>query len=327
MAPETFDPSRARWDREPTVSQALDSPASEVAGAVPASAVSQTLDARGVWVSLLCCALWAGNSVAIKRAVVDLPPFGCAGLRFLLALPLLYWACRRMAGSVRVDSRYWNLLVINAIMTYGQIGTFTWGLSWTDPGRGTALVNVHPLVVAPLAAWLLGEQLTWRSVVGVCVALSGLLLILWESLVRGTDHLWGDLLILVSAATLGVQIVFQKYCLRTIPAQPYLFWQLALSVPLFLGTSAIAEGVYRYHVTVTGVLALLYQSFVVSGLGFIWWFWLLSRYPATPLAVLGLCTPVLAILFSHLFWGEPLTGHLTAGCALLIVGIYLVIRG
>ncbi|MEA2631830.1 MAG: hypothetical protein QOE66_2049, partial [Chloroflexota bacterium] len=48
--------------------------------------ISRRLDAPGVVGVVVCCLLWGGNAVAVKVAIPDLPPLGCAALRFLLAL-------------------------------------------------------------------------------------------------------------------------------------------------------------------------------------------------------------------------------------------------
>ena len=57
---------------------------------------TRRLDLSGVLVMIVCCAFWGGNAVAVKFATPDLPPFGVAGFRFLLSLPILAAVCLMM---------------------------------------------------------------------------------------------------------------------------------------------------------------------------------------------------------------------------------------
>ncbi len=291
----------------------------------PASA-SRPIDALGIAVSLFCCLLWAGNSVAIKFTVPPLPAFACAGLRFALALPLIWLACRYEGDRLAVPRRYWPLLLLGGLFNFAQIGSFTLGTSWTAAGRATTLINVHPLVVAPLGMVVLGERLPLRALVGAVLAVVGVAIVLKDSAAVTSGLMVGDLVVLGSGLFLGAYIVYQKLCLRWVRPLPYLFWNLALSVPCFAVVSVALEELPAGPLPVSALVGLAYQAFVVSAGGFVLWMWLLRRYAATVLSVFGLTTPVMGIVLGHLLLDEPLTSGLLSGCALLVCGLYLVVR-
>src|SRR5205807_6775793 len=131
----------------------------------------------GVAATVLCCALWGGNAVAVKFSVPALPPFGCAGLRYLISLPVVAVICRAMRQPLWVARPLWGLLGLHALLTVVQIGTFNWGTSHGLAGRSSVFINVHPLVVAPLAWVVLGERLGWRGGLGLGSAAIGVLLL------------------------------------------------------------------------------------------------------------------------------------------------------
>lgn len=275
--------------------------------------------------SVFCSACWAGNTIAIKICVPAIPAFACAGLRFAFALPIVWAVCRLGGEPIRARRDWWGILLASATLNFLQIGTFTLGTSLTHAGRASVLINVHPLVVLPLSFWLLREPLRWRTVLGAIIAVGGVMVMFYESLTAANELLIGDLVVFSSAMILGGYIVLQKYWLRFVPRFTLLFWSLAFSVPMFAVTSAIFEP-RSYDVDFAVLGALAYQVAVVSGLAFSLWMWLLSRYPAAPLAVLGLLTPVFGVLFGHVLRGEPLTGWLVAGCTMLVTGLYLVVK-
>src|SRR3954447_15697541 len=147
--------------------------------------ISRRLDAPGVVGVVVCCLLWGGNAVAVKVAIPDLPPLGCAAIRFLLALPLLALICRGAGQAYWVRRPLRGLLGLHAVLTVIQIGTFNWGTSHSEAGRSSVFINIHPLVVAPLAWVVLGERLGTRGLLGLAGAVGGVLILLSEPLRRG----------------------------------------------------------------------------------------------------------------------------------------------
>lgn len=290
---------------------------------------TRPLDSTALTGAILCCALWGGNSVAVKYAVPDLPAFGCAAVRFLLSLPVIALACRKVGQPLTVNRPLWGLLAGNAMLTVVQIGSFNWGTSHSLAGRASVFINVYPLVVAPLAWTILGERMSRKGVMGIVSAALGVALLLsgsfWASpeLVDG-GSLVGDLVVLGSGVLFGVQTIVQKKTFPLIPPATLLFSQSVLAIPVFLAYSGIVEGFANYQATPRAVWGVLYQGLVVSGGCFTTWMILLRRYPAGRLATLAFVTPLFGVLLGNLTRGEPLTWQLLCGGGLVGVGIYLV---
>jgi drug/metabolite transporter (DMT)-like permease len=296
------------------------------------------LDAAGLLGVIACCALWGGNAVAVKFAVPALPAFGCAGLRYAIALPILAAVCRLAERPLWVERRRLGLLLVHALLTVVQIGTFNWGTGRSLAGRASILINVHPLVVAPMAWLLLGERLGARGLLGLGCAASGVAVLLGRAFVEagaaasdagGVPHgdRLGDLVVLLSGVIFGVQTVAQKLTFPAIAPPTLLFAQAAVAVPIFLGYSLMAEGAGAYHFTAESVAGLLYQGLAASGLCYTLWFALLRRYPAGRVATVAFLTPLFGVALSTWLKAEPLTWPLAAGGGLVGLGIYLVASG
>src|SRR4051794_17259495 len=284
---------------------------------------SRRLDASGVLGVVVCCLLWGGNAVAVKVAIPDLPPIGCAAIRFLLALPALALICRGAGQAFRVRRPLWGLLGLHASLTLLQVGTFNWGTSHSEAGRSSVFINIHPLVVAPLAWVVFGERLGPRGLLGLASAVGGVAVLLAEPLRRG-GGLVGDLVVLASGLVFGVQTIAQKKTFPLIPPITLLFGQTALVIPLALGYSLLFEGPRAYHFTPEAVWGVLYQGVVVSGACITLWLLLLRRYPAGRLVTLSFLTPLFGVLLGNLFRGEAMTWPLVLGGAFVGLGIYLV---
>jgi drug/metabolite transporter (DMT)-like permease len=285
--------------------------------------VDRPLDFTGLAGMVLCCALWGGNAVAVKFAVPDLPPFGCAAFRFVIGLPLIAVACR-LAGSPLWPGRsLWWLLGMHAVLTVVQIGTFNWGTSHSQAGRSSIFINVHPLVVAPLAWFFLGERMGRRGWLGLLAAFGGVTVLLGERL-RAGGAIAGDLVVLLAGVIFGVQTIVQKKTFPLIPPATLLFAQSVLAIPLFLGWSGLVEGFSNYQWTRPAIWGVLYQGLAVSGVCFATWMVLLKHYPAGRLATIAFLTPLFGVVFGNLTRGEAVTSSLMAGGGLVGSGIYLV---
>ncbi|MDB5350869.1 MAG: protein of unknown function transrane [Planctomycetota bacterium] len=281
------------------------------------------LDLPGALIMVVCCAFWGGNAVAVKFATPDIPPFGVAGFRFLLSLPILAVVCRLSGQPMWVRREHWPLLLGHALITVLQIGTFNLGTSHSAAGRSSIFINVHPLIVAPLAWMLLGERMGGLGILGLGSAAAGVGLVLSSSFGGGDTYLGGDLVVLASGIIFAVQTVLQKMTFSRIAPATLLWNQSLLAIPLFFLYSGTFEGFENYHFSMQVVLALIYQGIAVSGFCFSVWLLLLGRYPAAQLATVAFVTPMFGVAAGHWLKQEPLSLQLVLGGVLVGVGIYM----
>ena len=298
---------------------------SEFLGGGPQSEANR--DRLPLWVifaAIGCCAIWGGNAVAIKRSVPALPAFGCAGLRFLISLPILYAICRVLKQPAWVPSRRLGLLMIHVLFTVVQIGSFNVGTSLGQAGRSSIFINIHPLIVAPLSWLFLGERLGFRAWLGLFSASCGVGVLIVSKSSNG-GPLFGDAIVIFSGIVFGIQTVAQKKSFPWIPPATLLFTQTLVSAPIFLVWSVLFEGgPSRFQFTTSSTAGVFYQGVIVSGVCFSAWMLLLRRFPAGKLAALAFVTPLFGVAFGILIEHERLTLPLVFGGLLVGLGIRLV---
>jgi drug/metabolite transporter (DMT)-like permease len=103
-------------------------------------------------------------------------------------------------------------------------------------------------------------------------------------------------------------------------------WQMAWSVPLFAAVAGLSEPPVYGRVRPDAVAAIAYQGVVIAGVCFIVWAGLLKRHAAGTLSMFAFLVPVTGIALSSLFFGEPMRVTLLAGGALVLGGVYAVVR-
>ena len=285
--------------------------------------ISRRLDIAGVAGVTLCCMLWGGNAVAVRFAVPDLPPIGCAGLRFLIALPVVALACAASGQSLWPTRGHGRLLLLHALLSVAQIGTFNWGTGHSQAGRASVFINVHPLIVAPPVldrpARVDGRPGDRRPALGGGGGRRAAL-----DRVRGRGGIAGDAVVLLSGSIFAVQTIAQKRTFPVIPPATLLFAQYVLAIPVFFAISALTEGLGTYRFTTRSTWGVLFQGFAVSGVCFTVWMALLRAYPANRIATLAFMTPLFGVGLGILLLGEAFRWQLIAAGVLVGLGIFLV---
>jgi drug/metabolite transporter (DMT)-like permease len=275
---------------------------------------------------VLLAAGWGGNAPALRYSLDYMPLFGAAGVRFGIAIGVIWLFARMHRIPLAIPRQEWLPNLWMALLFGVQICFLNLGSAHTPAGRQALLINSYPLFVPVLAhLFLPGDRLTWRMAGGTLLAFSGLLLILGEGGLRGGGQLYGDAMVALSACLLAGKAVYTRVLVRTNHTYQVLFWQMVLAVPCFF-TLSLATEKQRYIWTLPVVLSVAYQGVVVAGLCFIGWTALLERYSPSRLSVGFFLTPVFGALFSYLLLGETVTGGLVGGGFFILLGLLLVIR-
>ena len=165
-----------------------------------------------------------------------------------------------------------------------------------------------------------------RSSRVVAGAFAGTAVSFSESLRASPRLLLGDVIVLASAVLLAVQVVMVTRMVQTIHPNRLLAWQMLFSLPIYFAGSALGGELPRYHFSVPGLIAVLYQGVLVAGVCFIVWTTLLKSYSPSRLSVIFFATPLFGILLSSLVLSEPVSPYLGAGGLLVALGIVLAQR-
>ncbi|AKV00356.1 Permease of the drug/metabolite transporter (DMT) superfamily [Labilithrix luteola] len=109
------------------------------------------------------------------------------------------------------------------------------------------------------------------------------------------------------------------------PAAQTLFYQLAGAFVILLPLAA-CTGRLQFHGTALAWASLGFQTFIVSFVSYLAWFWLLRRYLAARLGVLSFLSPLFGVTMGALLLHERLAPSFITGAALVLVGL-LVVNG
>lgn len=265
------------------------------------------------------------NQVVIKLTNDGIAPVWGAGLRSVLALAVLALWCRLSGRRVTgLRDSFWPGLMLGMLFSVEFVFLFL-ALDLTTVSRSAILFYSMPVWLALVAHVALpGETLSARRLLGLALAMAGVIWALSDPQSRAAGDLRGDVLALLACfAWVGIALTVRLTRVSAQPPETQLFWQLAVSAvvlcalaPLF---SPPMRGAEWHHWAGLG-----FQAVFVASLGFLFWLRLMSIYPASDIAAFSFLSPVLSVGFGWALLGEPVGPGLLGALALVAVGIVLI---
>jgi len=283
------------------------------------------LDARVALAFAAIYVLWGGTFLAIRIAVLQLPPFFASGMRFLIAGAVLY-TFRRLRGDPSPTLGEWRSIAATSLCLFvATYASLFWAEQFVPSGVASVLEATLPITAMVLEVFVFRQQpFRWRM--GAAV-LFGFLGIGW--LLIRNQHTFPALPCLVilasgTAWSLGGVLTRSMKRPRSLPLTAG--GQMLLGgVALLVLAQATGELNTLPHITPSAAAALLYLIVAGSLLGFTAYVWLLARMPVTRVASHAYVNPMVALLLAYFVAGERLTASMFVASALVISSVILIL--
>jgi drug/metabolite transporter (DMT)-like permease len=284
------------------------------------------LDATAYGAMLLLAALWGFQQAAIKLIAPEVSLLMQSAIRSAGATVLvLAWAAYRgiplfaRDGTLRAGIGAGLLFGFEFALIYG-------GLAHTNVSRMTVFVYLAPpLTALGLHLFVRGERLAPVQWTGIVLSFLGLVAAFWDGLSAETATWAGDLCGLLAAVLwAATTVLIRTTKLASTPPAKTLFYQLAVSFAVLLGSSFLIGEKGIVAITPGALASLLYQTIIVAFASYLAWFWLLTRYLAARLSVMSFLTPLFGVLSGVLFLGDSLSARFVLAALLIGGGIVLV---
>lgn len=192
---------------------------------------------------------------------------------------------------------------------------------------GNILVQPVQSVVLLIAAWLMfKEKISPRGWIAAAFCVAGVLIIGWNGtpigeLMQGS----GLTLLLFTIAGIGaaVHVLSQRMLLAKMDNGNMNLSVFFVSTLLVTAPIPIQSEGFVGPVTAWAVGALVLLG-IITGLSFFWFAEAIKRVSFAVVAIVGNSTVLFALLWSYLFFKEPMTLYLIGGTVIFIAGILLL---
>jgi len=271
--------------------------------------------------------LWGATFLGIRIAVLEIPPFFTAGVRFFVAGTLLY-GFMRLRGQPGPSSAQWrSLAIMGLLMFVATYGALFWAEQYVPSGITSVLEATLPIITIVLEVFIFRQQpLRWTMLVAVAVGFCGVALLLWNNGRQPFGLLpCGVILAGATSWSLGAVLTRSMPLPKSRPLTSGAAMMLGGGVLLAL--SGLTGEMHPFpHIPWRAAWALLYLIVGGSLLGFTAFVWLLGRMPATRVASHAYINPLVAVALGYLVAGEVITLRTLLAAALVVASVFLILK-
>ena len=283
---------------------------------------------KALWVALVLVLVWGANFSVQKMVFAAMSPGGFLFARYLImpvaAALLLCWRYRaRWPRVPRQDLL--QLLKLGIAGHLLHVGLVTYGIHWSTAFSSSLILGCGPLFTLLILRATGVETLTRGQVVGVAVALAGVLLFLSDKLLGAQ---WsasaGDLVLVVAASFFSYYTVAAKPLIEKHGGVVVMTYAVLLgSLPVVLVSLPAGLQVAWGELSPAVWLGTLYAVLISAFLGWMVWGWVNAVRGVARSAPLMYLMPPVAGLVAWAATGERYTGIKLLGAALALAGVAL----
>jgi drug/metabolite transporter (DMT)-like permease len=299
--------------------------------AVTCPAIRSRINFRVVLAFVAIYVLWGSTFLAIRTAVLLVPPWFCAGVRFFTAGTILFlFACLR--GTPWPSLREWrSLAIIGGLMFSVTYGALFWGEQFVPSGITSVLEATLPLFTVLLEVFVLRQQkFRWPVLIALAVGFCGVALMMFKSGPRGFGVI-PCLVILGGSMSWSLGSVLTRASADKMPLPKSRIMtagaEMMLGGCLLLIVSLASGELHPFPVIpLKAAIALVYLIVAGSLVGFTAFVWLLARMPASRVASHAFVNPIVAIALGYFVASEEITLRTLLGAGLVVGSVVLTMR-
>ncbi|MBB6612510.1 DMT family transporter [Pontibacter sp. Tf4] len=281
--------------------------------------------------ALFLVALIYGSNYSIAKEVMPfyVGPYGLIVIRVVSAA-IFFGIFSRLVIREKIVGWNDNMRSVLCGITGIAINQlcFFGGLNLTSPINAALLMVIVPIIVLIFSAILLRERVSTRKVSGIALACTGAFLLIYSSRGEGTPgNLWGDLLIVLNAASYGLYLVLvkplmQKYNAFTIVSR--IFAVGAVIVVPFGFNQVMAPNYSSFPAEIWW--AIVFMVLAVTIVAYLFNTWALRYANPSLVGAYIYLQPLMAIVIAIGFGKDVFTLQKGIYALLIFAGVYLVSR-
>jgi len=278
--------------------------------------------------------MYGGTVLASRFAVGQFSPTTYVGLRLMLAgtaYAVVYLFSLKGRRWPRGKELWWRSGVLAGLGTIIPMNFLVIALQFQSSGVTAMLITLNPAITVVLAHFFLAdEQLSFRKMFGVMLALSGavLMLGLGESGLPDVTQFnpMGYLLAFSAMLSSSAGTIFARRTMKGMNPFDVSSIRMWVSALVVVPLSFILAGFNLNAVTGQGLAALGWASIAGTFLATLLSFYLVQQFGATAAALTAYVTPAVAAIGGALLLNETITWGILAGMLLIVGGISFINR-
>jgi drug/metabolite transporter (DMT)-like permease len=286
-----------------------------------------------VWLAMMALyIIWGSTYLGIRYAVMTIPPFMMAGVRFAISGSMLFvW--RRMAGDPMPTLNQWkSALIVGLLLLLGGNGVLGWAERLIPSGVAALLIGAVPMMLVLIEGLRPGGvKPTWRQIFGLLIGFGGIAILIGPAEFTGGGqeiNLLGVGACLIASLLWAIGSIYNRTA--DLPESTTLFTGMEMlmgsaGLIAFGLVSGELNGFRIEQVSIESLIGLIYLITFGSLIGFVSYAWAIRNAPVSLVATYAYVNPIVAVLLGNLIASEPLDSRVLIA-ALIIVGSVIFIN-
>ena len=283
------------------------------------------MNAKHVVMAFFIVVLWGLNFVALKIAVLSLPPIFLAGLRFLLiSIPWIFFVEKPKVSKRQFITLPITLGVLQYSLLYYGMST---GLS---AGLSAVILQTQSFFTVIMSTILIKEKPRLNEILGLLIGALGVIILLINN--NGDFKIESVLIILAAAISWGIANIQLKN-LGNVNMVSFLIWispfaAIVLFIISFILEYDLVLNIDFSNVEIKVFLSIFYTAYLSTVIGFTMWQYLLNKYKSIQITPYGLLVPVTGSIFGYIILSEVLEIYQIIAGIVIIIGLMVIsLRG
>ncbi len=215
---------------------------------------------------------------------------------------------------------FFGVIVYHLGLNYGEL--------YVSPGAASLIIATIPIQILILAAIFLKEKITSVKLLGIILAMLGVLIIsIWgtKDAVFEIKYITAAIAIFIAAAvgafyTIAGKKLLTRYSGLSLTVYAMLLGSIGL-LPLTINNSLISQ---ITNLSIKGWFALMFLGIFSTVIGYAIWYIALEKKTASEISIYLYLIPVLSTIISYFLLNEEITLMFILGGILVISGLAIV---
>jgi drug/metabolite transporter (DMT)-like permease len=281
----------------------------------------------GYGLALLAVVIWAGNFVAARGLRDEVSPVALAFWRWAIATVVLVpFVARAPQSQWRLARAHLGYLCLTGFLGVTAFNTLVYIAGRTTSATNLALLAVAaPVFIVVLARVLDDTPITWLRLVGMVVALVGVVVLITGGSLTGLRLHSGDLWMLLGTLTFACYSVLVRRKPPKLRNSVFLASVFGVGtvflLPLYLGDALLLDG--RMSLDGPVLWSLLYVGVLSSAVAFAAWNRSIGDIGASRAGFIYYLEPVATALAAWLVLGERAGWVQGVAMLLIVCGVFV----
>lgn len=223
-----------------------------------------------------------------------------------------------------LSSREVMVLAAVGVALAFHFGFWISSLKYTSVANSVILVSTHPILIAMISHYYIGEKITYAAGTGVAVAVIGMVIIGLSDLTSSPETMIGDFLALLGMFALATYLLSGRRIRQKTSVLPYVFVVYGVATMcLFIGCFVFNVPLFPYPRREW--ILFLALAIIPMILGHTLYNWTLKYVTTLVVSMSILGEPIISAALAFLLLGEVPSHWVILGGGMVLVGIYLVV--